>query len=166
MKYFFFITLILLNNTLHAAQTCSRTAIINYQEVLVDSNNSEKGEGLRFHLEKDPIAKEYLDKYQAGTGVKWQTAVLGTAGTGLLIAGVVNSDSDTQKVLLISGAATLFVNFLLARTLEFNNEKNLIRAIDEYNQRNLPKIFFNQDTSSSNPDKTYFQAGLIQQWQF
>jgi len=64
---FFSLILILVftfNTSLFAVETCSRIAIINYQEVLVDSNASDKGEGLRYHLEKDPVAKEYLNTYQ------------------------------------------------------------------------------------------------------
>ena len=56
----------------HAVETCSRIAIVNYQEVLVDSNASEKGEGLRYHLEKDPVAKEYLDTYQKNSAIQWK----------------------------------------------------------------------------------------------
>ena len=39
----------------------------------------------------------------------------------------------------------ILVNFFVARTLEYNNEQNLSRAIEEYNKRNLPKIFFYPD---------------------
>ena len=38
--------------------------------------------------------------------------------------------------------------------LEYNNEINLLRSIEEYNKRNLPKIYFNtpfSDRSSSQP---------------
>ncbi|HLW56607.1 MAG TPA: hypothetical protein VKY27_04425, partial [Bacteriovoracaceae bacterium] len=58
--------LILLLNSLSvfAAETCSRVAIINYQEVLVDVSSSNRGEGLRFYLEKDEVAKGLLDEYQ------------------------------------------------------------------------------------------------------
>ena len=133
--------------TVKAVETCSRVAVINYQEVLVDSNASEKGEGLRYHLEKDPIAREYLDIYQKNSAIKWPNAVLGTAGTGLLLFGFFTSNSDDRKVFLISGGATILVNFLIARTLEVSNEANLTRAIDEYNKRNLPKIYFNPETN-------------------
>lgn len=47
-----------------AEKTCSRVATINYQQVLVDAGSNKKGEGLRFYLEKDPISKKLLDKYQ------------------------------------------------------------------------------------------------------
>ncbi len=150
-----------------AVETCSRIAIINYQEVLVDSNASEKGEGLRYHLEKDPIAKQYLDSYQKNSAIHWPNAVLGTAGTSLLLFGFFTSDSQDRQVYLISGGATILVNFLIARTLEVTNEENLNRAVEEYNKRNLPKIYFNQD---SNPQGSAsfpgFKVGLIKDWNF
>lgn len=151
---------------LFAAETCSRIAIINYQEVLVDANTTEKGEGLRYHLEKDPVAKEYLDIYQKNSANKWPTAILGTAGTGLLLYGFFNSNSEDRRFYLISGAATLTVNFLVARTLEIANEDNLNRAIEEYNKRNLPKIFFNPEGTQGQIDFSNVKLGLVQHWTF
>lgn len=149
-----------------AAETCSRIAIINYQEVLVDSNTSQKGEGLRYHLEKDVVAKQYLDTYQKNSGIRWPSAVLGTAGTGLLLYGFFNSDSENRRLFIISGTATILVNFLIARTLEVTNESNLNRAIEEYNKRNLPKIFFNPEGTQSQMDFSKVKIGLVQQWTF
>lgn len=149
-----------------AIETCSRIAIINYQEVLVDSNTSEKGEGLRYHLEKDAVAKQYLDTYQKNSAIMWPSAVLGTAGTGLILFGFFNSDSEDRRLYIISGAATIFVNFLVARTLEVTNESNLTRAVEEYNKRNLPKIFFNPEATQSQMDFSKIRVGLAQQWTF
>ena len=149
-----------------AVETCSRIAIINYQEVLVDSNTSQKGEGLRYHLEKDPVAKQYLDTYQKNSGIRWPSAVLGTAGTGLLIYGFFNSDSENRRLFIISGTATILVNFLVSRTLEVTNEANLNKAIEEYNKRNLPKIFFNPEGTQSQMDFSKVKVGLMQQWTF
>ena len=87
MKSVLSIALALFSVVTFAANTCSRTATINGQEFLVDTNYSERGEGLRFYLEKDPEAKLFLDKYQKGTKMKWQNAALGTLGTILIIAG-------------------------------------------------------------------------------
>ena len=149
-----------------AVETCSRIAIINYQEVLVDSNTSQKGEGLRYHLEKDATAKQYLDTYQQNSGTKWPSAVLGTAGTGLLLYGFFNSDSENRRIFIISGVTTFLVNFLVARTLEVTNESNLNRAIEEYNKRNLPKIFFNPEETQSQINFSNIKLGLVQQWTF
>lgn len=163
-----FLALLLIFSSIgaQAVETCSRIAIINYQEVLVDSNTSQRGEGLRYHLEKDPIAKQYLDAYQENSGIRWPSAVLGTAGTGLLLMGFFNSDSENRRLFIISGTATILVNFLVARTLEMANETNLNKAIEEYNKRNLPKIFFNPEGTQSQMDFSQFKIGLAQQWTF
>lgn len=164
---FLFLALLVAPLTSNAVETCSRIAIINYQEVLVDSNASEKGEGLRYHLEKDPVAKEYLDTYQKNSAIRWPNALLGTAGTGLLLFGFFSSNSGDRQIYLISGAATILVNFLIARTLEVTNEANLNRAVEEYNKRNLPKIYFNpegnRETSAGFPG---FKIGLAKDWSF
>lgn len=149
-----------------AVETCSRIAIINYQEVLIDSNTSQKGEGLRYHLEKDPVAKEFLNTYQENSGIRWPSALLGTTGTGLLLYGFFNSDSENRRLFIISGTATILVNFLVARTLEVTNESNLNRAIEEYNKRNLPKIFFNPEETQSQINFSNIRLGLVQQWTF
>lgn len=129
-----------------AVETCSRIAIINYQEVLVDTNSTEKGEGLRFHLEKDRTAKNYLEKYQEGTKLKWENAALGTLGTTMMLGGILTNNNDERKqTLLIGGATFMIINFLVAKTMESSNEQNLIKAIEEYNKRNLPKIYFNPE---------------------
>lgn len=170
MRYFLFglsIFCVFMSQAAKAVETCSRIAIINYQEVLVDSNASEKGEGLRYHLEKDPVAKQYLDSYQKNSAIRWPNAVLGTAGTGLLLVGFFTSDSQDRQVYLISGGATILVNFLIARTLEVTNEENLNRAIEEYNKRNLPKIYFNQDSNlQGNTNFPGFKIGLAKDWSF
>jgi len=164
---FFLIILFIFNSVpAFAVETCSRIAIINYQEVLVDSNTSQKGEGLRYHLEKDPVAKQYLDTYQKNSGIRWPSAVLGTAGTGLLLFGFFNSNSENRRLYIISGTATILVNFLVARTLEVTNESNLNKAVEEYNKRNLPKIFFNPEGTQGQVDFSKVKLGLVQQWTF
>ena len=164
---FFLVFLFIFNSTsIFAVETCSRTAIINYQEILIDSNSSQKGEGLRYYLDKDPIAKDYLDIYQKNSAIQWPSAVIGTAGTGLLLFGFFNSDSENRRLYIISGTATILVNFLVARTLEVSNESNLNRAIDEYNKRNLPKILFEPEGAQSYIDFSKIKIGLAQQWTF
>ena len=151
----------------YAVETCSRIAVINYQEVLVDTNSTEKGEGLRFHLEKDKTAKSYLDAYQKGTQIKWQNAVLGTAGTSMMLAGILtNNDSERKQTLLIGGATFMILNFLVARTLEASNEQNLIKAIEEYNKRNLPKIYFNPDRETDGSLGPGVSFSISKEWSF
>ncbi len=161
----------------NATETCSRIATINFQEVLVDPNSSQKGEGLRYFLEKDPESKNYLDLYQKGTEINWQNALLGTLGTGLILSSTMVNDSQNKKVLLISGATFVLLNFLISRTLEVQNELNLEKAIEEYNKRNLPKIDFNpqalqfeenneKDNSHSNFNPFDISFGIFKTWTF
>lgn len=134
--------------------SCSRTAIINGQEVLVDGSSTQKGEGLRFYLQKDPIARSYLQKYQNGTDINILNATLGSLGSALIITRVVGNASPTNsRKLLISGLSLLAINFLVARTLQANNESNLLRAVEEYNQRNSPVIHYPRD-KNFNPNKS------------
>jgi hypothetical protein len=150
-----------------AVETCSRIAIINYQEVLVDTNSTEKGEGLRFHLEKDRTAKNYLEKYQDGTKLKWENAALGTLGTTMMLGGILtNSNSERKQTLLIGGATLMVINFLVAKTLESSNEQNLIKAIEEYNKRNLPKIYFNPEQQNDGSLGPGVSFSVSKQWSF
>ncbi len=133
-----------LSPPLHAAEVCSRMAIINYQEVLVDTNSSQKGEGLRYFLSKDKKATEFLDRYQKGTAIRWQTTLLGSIGTLLFLSGLFSSKESGKKGTYIGvGAGLIGLNIVISKTLERNNEINLIRAIEEYNKRHIPRIYFN-----------------------
>ena len=169
MRFFIYylIISICLSTSSFATETCSRVATINFQEVLIDSNASEKGEGLRYHLEKDPVAVSYLNTYQKNSSVRWPNAILGTLGTSMLLYGFFNSNSQDRQIYLITGSATILVNFLIARTLEVSNEVNLNRAIEEYNKRNLPKIFFNPEGNlQGNIPIAGLQFGLNKVWSF
>ena len=164
------IILIFFSYSLFSEETCSRVAVINYQEVLVDTNTTQKGEGLRYFLEKDEVAKNYLDLYQEGTDMRWQNAAMGTLGTGMIIGGIfTNSSSSNRQSLFLGGAVVMLVNFLVAKTLDQANEKNLIQAIDEYNKRNLPRIYFDPTEKNFNPDEIHqgSQAMILQKdWGF
>jgi hypothetical protein len=166
LPFFLLLLIFFFNTEVFSQEACSRVAIINYQEVLIDSNTSEKGEGLRFHLEKDPLAKSLLETYQKNSRIIWPSAIIGTAGTGLLLYGLLNSDAEDQRILLISGSATLLVNFLIARTMEVQNESNLNKSIEEYNKRNLPKIFFNPEETQGQINFNSFKIGLAKAWSF
>lgn len=151
-----------------AAETCSRVAIVNFQEVLVDTNSTQKGEGLRFHIEKDATAVSYLDKYQEGSKIKWHNAILGTTGTTLILSALISNASDNNKQsLLIGGASMILVNFLVARTLEITNESNLLKAVEEYNKRNLPRIYFGPGSDGSrDPSNRSPYVKLEKGWNF
>ncbi len=123
--------------------------MINNQEVLVDLNSNSKGEGLRSYLKKDALAEQYLDDYQASTTTQLKSAALGTFGFGLIIGGALySSDDDDDKDFTIregmigAGLGLLVLNYLMFKTIEFNNEEKLERSIEEYNKRNVPKIYF------------------------
>ncbi len=149
-----------------SAETCSRIAVINHQEVLVDANSSEKGEGLRYHIEKDKSAKEYLDTYQKNSRIIWPSAVLGTTGTAMLLYGFFNSDSEDKNIYLLGGASVMLINFFVAKTLEITNESNLTNAINEYNKRNLPKIYFSPEENRSQNDFFQYRVSLLGSWSF
>jgi hypothetical protein len=166
LKVLFFTLFIVHITKLSATETCSRIATINFQEVLVDTNSTDKGEGLRFHLEKDPLAKEYLNLYQKNSSVTWPSAVIGTSGTGILLLGFFSRSSSDRPVYLIAGSAVILVNFLIAKTLENSNEKNLTRAVEEYNKRNLPKIYFNPENPQGNLNWQKVKIAIAQEWSF
>ena len=166
LKVLIYIFISLLLSDLNATETCSRIATINFQEVLVDTNSTDKGEGLRFHLEKDPLANEFLNLYQKNASITWPSAMIGTAGSSILLYGFFNRNSADRPVFLISGIAVILVNFLIARTVEISNEKNLTRAVEEYNKRNLPKIYFNPENPSGNINFDKIKVTLAQEWSF
>ena len=130
------------------AENCSRVATINYQEVLVDVSNSNRGEGLKYYLEKDPIAKDLLNDYQKNLRPTWKTAASSTLGSAMILGGLLRTntgDSETftsRNFLLIGGATLIGVSYLITKTNQFNNEYLLLRSIEEYNKRNTPRIFF------------------------
>lgn len=149
------------------AETCSRIAVVNFQEILVDTNSTQKGEGLRFYLEKDKEAETYLNIYQKNAEIKWHNALLGSAGTGLALAGLfTSSDRNARQTLLIGGATMILVNFFVSKTQENANEVNLKRAVEEYNQRNLPRIYFESETSNYQNNSAPVGFALSKTWDF
>ncbi len=160
---FLIIFSILFSHASFANEACSRIAIINQQEVLVDPSSNRKGEGLRYHLEKDEVAKFYLNEYQNTIESNLRPAIIGTAGTGLILSAFIANASDkNRKVLLLSGVATILINFLIDKTIDSSNEKNFTRAIEEYNKRQFPKIYL-QDNEKTNPAQSIM---LEKNWSF
>jgi hypothetical protein len=132
-----------------AAETCSRVATINYQEVLVDVSSKNLGEGLRYYLEKDPLSKDLLNEYQANSQTTWKSAAMSSVGTVLILGGLLNtggggkSENFLQKNAFLLGGLTLIAaSYLISKNDEINNEHLLSQSIEEYNKRNTPKIFF------------------------
>lgn len=160
MKFLLLLIILLLSSAFAAEETCSRVAVVNYQEILVDTNSSQKGEGLRFYLEKDAEAKYYLDRYQEGLKTSWENAILGTAGSSMILLGLLSSNRSSSKSFLISGSAFLALNFLVAKTIAHKNERNLKMAVDEYNKRNLPRIQFIPDVRVEDKNNTTFELNI------
>lgn len=155
-------------------ESCARMATINHQEVLVDTSSSKKGEGLRFYLEKDSEAKHYLDDYQKSSELKWYNALIGTAGTALIAVGIAKSGKmlegnalTSQSGLIIGGLSLVLLNILVVKTFQYNDEKLLLRSIEEYNKRNLPKIFFSpfqNELKGQNQSDFGVSAGILEEF--
>ncbi len=129
-----------------ANTTCSRTAVINYQEVLVDAGSGKLGEGLRFYLDKDPESLSLLNEYQKRSKpTLWNTGT-STVGSLMVLAGVLQSGNKNglgdKKVLIGGGALLITLSYLISKTMKKSNEKYLNLAIDQYNKRNSPRIYF------------------------
>lgn len=139
---------LLLCSSLKAAETCSRVATINYQEVLVDASGNNRGEGLRYYLEKDPNARELLNEYQDNNRPSWKGAAMSTLGTAMILGSLLSTSSGrTENVtgrnfLLFGGISLIGVSYLISKTNQYNNEYLLLKSIEEYNKRNTPRIFF------------------------
>ncbi len=145
---------------------CSRVAVINFQEVLVDTGNNQKGEGLRYYLEKDEIAKHYLDTYQKGNQIKWQNTLTGSLGSGFLLGGLLSTNAKARRSLFIGSAALVFINIVMSKALAHSNEENLLRAVEEYNKRNVPKIhLFSREEQEFSPSNS-FSLVLQRSWSF
>lgn len=131
----------------YAAETCSRVATINYQEVLVDVSSNNRGEGLRYYLEKDQVSKGLLDEYQENNRPSWKTAALSTFGTAMILGGILRTGSGedesftNRNVLIVGGITMIAVSYLVSRTNQYRNEYLLQKSVDEYNKRNTPKIY-------------------------
>lgn len=137
---------------LNAAETCSRVAVINYQEVLVDAGSSKKGEGLRYYLEKDPIANQLLTEYQEKNRPSVWSAGASTLGSLMLLAGLTQTTDGSgfadRNTLIYGGGILIAITYLTSKTLQYNNEEILKQAVDQYNKRNRPKIFFSPYSDS------------------
>ena len=147
---FFTLTLLISLSAL-SAETCSRVAIINYQEVLVDAGSNKKGEGLRFYLERDTQAQELLDQYQEKNKPTVWGAATSTLGSFMIFSGLVQTsrsdNSQNKNSLILGGGILVALSYLTSKTLQYNNEKLLKNSVEQYNKRNLPRIYFspNQD---------------------
>lgn len=167
MKYF--LLPILLGITLihksSAVETCSRVAVINYQEVLVDAGSNKKGEGLRFYLEKDPVSNKLLNEYQEKNRPSIWSAGTSTVGSLMVLAGLMQTNETSgisnRNTFLYGGGILIAISYLTSKTLQYNNESILKQAVDQYNKRNRPKIFFSPYGDESS---TGFGVGMSQEF--
>jgi hypothetical protein len=146
MKILLIILLFINSFWVHANQTCSRVATINYQNVLVDAGSNKRGEGLRFYLEKDPVSKSLLNEYQEKDKPTIFSASTSTAGSILILSGLLQTNQSSgiqnSNTLIYGGALLVALSYLTSKTLKFSNEKILKEAVDQYNKRNTPRIYF------------------------
>lgn len=152
----FLLILLTLQSSLFASEICSRVATVNYQEVLVDAGASARGEGLRFYLEKDQRAAALFREYQENASPDWKSTALSTLGGSMMIFGLTRTTDGgglfTRNSLVLSGATVIALSYLITKTLQYNNEYKLQRAVEEYNKRNRPLIYFSpfvQDSTGS-----------------
>jgi hypothetical protein len=121
------------------------------------ASSSNKGEGLRFYLEKDLEAKKLLDEYQERNRPTLWNAAASTIGGALIISSFLRSDTAStdgqtnRNTTTYIGAALIAISYLTSRATQLNNEDLLKRAVDEYNKRNVPRIYFSpyQDDNDS-----------------
>ena len=145
------------------SESCNRTATVNYQEVLVDTSPTLKGEGLRYFLARDPVALSQLDQYRKTNRTIWPNALIGITGVSLLLGGVFTKSTPEEgtfsgkKLLIMGGTATLLLNYLLAKTIAYQSEAHLLKAVEEYNSRNLPHIIFSPTVGD---DPKHFSPGF------
>lgn len=156
------IVFILIINVSFSAEVCSRRAIVNYQEILVDGGSNKKGEGLRFYLEKDNHSKELLNEYQAKNKPTIWAAATSTFGSFMILSGLLQTNENegvqNRNTLLFSGGILVALSYLVTKTTQYNNEDILKRAVDQYNKRNLPRIYF----SPTNNETPGFGIGVTQ----
>ena len=167
MKFFIIFLLLIHLLPTNALAICSRVAVINYQEVLVDAGTGKKGEGLRFYLEKDPQSKELLDKYQKENEPTFFKASTSTIGSIMLVTGLLQSNKsdgiENQNTLLFGGSLLIALSYLTSKTLKYSNEKYLEEAIDQYNKRNSPRIYFSPYKENNN-SQTGLGFGITQEF--
>lgn len=129
-----------------ANETCSRVATINYQKVLVDAGSNKQGEGLRFYLEKDPISTKLLNNYQKENKPTIFAASASTAGSLMILAGLLQTNNvpgiQNSNTLIYGGGVLVALSYLTSKTIQYSNEKILKEAVDQYNKRNTPRIYF------------------------
>jgi hypothetical protein len=154
VKWFVLLFSLMIMKYGYTNDTCSRVAIVNYQQVLVDAGSGKMGEGLRFYLEKDPVSKKLLNEYQEKNKPTFWSASASTVGSLLVLASLSQTSEEegiqNKNTLLYTGGALIALSYLTSKTLKYSNEKILKNAIDQYNKRNSPHIYFSPYKDNNN----------------
>lgn len=124
-----------------------RTVQINGESIAIDASTTQKGEGIRYYLEKDPIALEYLNQYAQTNKPNWKRIAVSTFGVGLILGSIIASNETDniflkRDTLLYSGLGIVALSFIFAKTKQGEQEIYLNQAIQEYNKRNKPEIIW------------------------
>lgn len=146
-KHFFILFILVHFSSFSAKNNCSRTVIINGKKIAIDTSSTQKGQALRYYLSKDPIASEYFEQYTEANKPHWKRIGASTLGVGLILGSLVSSNNTKNNLfkrdtLLYSGLGIVALSFLYAKTKDNENEVWLNKAIDEYNKRSSPKIYW------------------------
>ena len=144
-KHILILIILLIQSTAFSAETCSRIAVVNKQEVLVDPSSNSPGEGLKSFLEKDQEANQIFAEYQEGYRPSWKKSFLSTIGAASILTGLFVSNDNSgffnKSNLFITGGALILTGYFINLSFEYANEKKFTKAINEYNKRNEPKIY-------------------------
>jgi len=159
----FFIFMINFVYAKDSAPTCSRKAIFNNKEILIDGYTGARGSGLNKIMRSNPKALKHLSIYQNANDIQTFNLLSGTISTTSLITGLLyTGDRDNKNNFILFGGIVALINFLTTKTIQFYNERELTLAIEEYNKtsvhqirrldvstkkQNKPSIFINKNWS-------------------
>lgn len=124
-----------------STQTCSRKAIYQNKEILIDGHTGAKGSGLVKILEKNPKALSHLNSYQNANDVQTFNLISGSVSTLSLLTGLLyTGDKNNKSNFLVFGGVVALINFLTTKTIHFYNERELTLAIEEFNKSSEHQI--------------------------
>lgn len=123
---------------------CERVVSVNGKKLKLDPISTQKGDGIRSVLEKDPFALKLLDEYQGSSHSNIVPYVLGTPGLLLMGWRLGAQENLGRDTLFWSGVGLLVGGYVWGRVSEAVNESKLKKAIRHYNaeaeKKNYPLI--------------------------
>ncbi len=137
---------------------CRRSFTYQRQDYPLDSGRRQDGEGLKKILVSNPEAYRLLTQYQSGAATNPVPAYIGSLGILTLIAASfapaqLSTDYHNQKLIRYGFAATGIITVGLAYFLHQwglkKNELELVRAVETFNQGQLPvkQVHLNLNTN-------------------